>query len=72
MTTDQAPDYLTRREYLALVRHVQRDIENGADGTFHKWHDTAEAYVFDEREAEIVQKALAKVRAHLLTVERRS
>ena len=72
MTTGQAPDYLTRREYLTLFRHVQRDIEFGADGTFSKYDPKAEAYVFDEREAAIVQKALAKIRAHLLTIEHRS
>ena len=72
MTTGKAPDLLTRREYLALTRHVQRDIEFGADGTFSKYDPKTGEHVFDEREAELVQKALAKVRAHLLTIEHRS
>jgi hypothetical protein len=62
-------DLLTRREYLVLVRHVQRDIEFGGGGTFSKYDPKTGEHVFDEREARIVKKALAKIPAYLLTVE---
>ena len=72
MTTGHNSNLLTRREYLALTRHIQRDIEYGADGTFSKYDPKTGEHTFDEREADIVQKALRKIRAHLFTVERRS
>lgn len=72
MTTGKASDYLTRHEYLALARHIQQDIEFGADGTFSKYDPKTGDHVYDEREADLVQKALRKIRVHLLTVERRS
>jgi hypothetical protein len=72
MTRAHDPSLLTRREYLALARHIQQDIEYGADGTFSKYDPKTGEHTFDEREADLVQKALRKIRAHVLTVERRS
>jgi hypothetical protein len=68
----QVNELLTRREYLVLARHIQRDIEYGADGSFSKYDPETGAHFFDEREAQIVEKALRKIREHLLAIERRS
>ena len=65
-------ELLTRREYLVLARHIQQDIEYGADGTFSEYNPKTGEHTFDEREADLVQKALRKIRAHLLSIERRS
>ena len=62
---------LTRYEYLVLHRHIQRDIERDADGTFNRFDDVTGRHVFNEREAQIVEKALRKIRDHVLAVERR-
>jgi hypothetical protein len=70
MVTARDPSLLTRYEYLVLVRHIQRDIERDADGTFFKFDDSRGHHVFNERDAPIVEKALRKIRDHLLSVER--
>ena len=61
---------LTRYEYLVLHRHIQRDIERYADGTFYRFDSANGHHVFNERDALIVEKALRKIREHLLAVER--
>jgi hypothetical protein len=70
MKTAHAPNLLTRYEYLALARHIQRDLERYADGTFYKLDPTTGRHIYNERDALIVEKALRKIRDHLLTVER--
>lgn len=70
MKTAHDPALLTRYEYLVLVRHIQRDIDRDADGTFYKFDDSRGCQVFNERDALIVEKALRKIRDHLLVVER--
>jgi hypothetical protein len=67
-----APDstLLTRYEYLVLHRHIQRDIERDAAGTFCRFDASRGCHVFNEREADIVAKAIRKIREHLLAVER--
>jgi hypothetical protein len=70
MKTAYDSTLLTRYEYLVLHRHIQRDIERDADGTFRHLNPATGYHVFHEREAQIVQKALRKIREHLLTVER--
>jgi hypothetical protein len=69
MKTAHDSTLLTRYEYLVLHRHVQRDLERDADGTFSRFDDSRGCHVFDERDALIVEKALRKIRAHLLSVE---
>ena len=70
MKIDHDSTLLTRYEYLVLSRHIQRDIERDADGTFNKFDDTKGHHVFNERDALVVEKALRKIRERLLTVER--
>lgn len=69
--TAQTSELLTRREYLVLARHIQTDIEYGAEGSFSTYDPKTGEHVFNEREADIVVKALRKIREHLLAVERR-
>jgi hypothetical protein len=69
MKTAHDPTLLTRLEYLVLHRHIQRDIERDAAGTFCRFDDSKGCHVFNEREAQIVEKALRKIRGHLLAVE---
>jgi hypothetical protein len=52
-----------------LVRHIQRDLERDADGTFNRFDDSRGQHIFNERDARIVEKALRKIRDHLLAVE---
>jgi hypothetical protein len=70
MKTAPDPTLLTRYEYLVLHRHIQRDIERDADGTFITFDHATGKLIFNERDADIVAKALRKIREHLLAVER--
>jgi hypothetical protein len=69
MKTEHDHTLLTRHEYLVLYRHIQRDIERDVNGTFYKFDDSRGRPVFNDRDALLVEKALRKIREHLLSVE---
>jgi hypothetical protein len=70
MKTSHDPTLLTRYEYLVLIRHIQCDIEHDVNGTFTKFDGSKGHHGFNERDALLVEKALRKIRDHLLAVER--
>jgi hypothetical protein len=70
MKTAHDPTLLTRHEYLVLHRHIQQDIARDVADTFCRFDASRGCNVFNEREAQIVEKALRKICDYLLAIER--